>query len=211
MGTPSSGPNQAVLSCDDSGLSMTGNIVGIFTFAAALYVAPSIRVELFRRSHQRYTDLIADVSSSLRKLMHTYSRIHHHLEATASDTARTEERMAIQSKINDIYHMPGNAGGLLQKLITPVLSTEYGTWSTWINDLLGRVRFVLREHELQDIREKARRAVETLNEVAADVLVKYISTPRPLMTSTINDRIQRTRRECDKVLAIATKAYRSAQ
>jgi hypothetical protein len=158
MSTPACVSCQESLSCDDSPLSVTGNIIGILTFAGA--IAISIQV---------YFNAMKNADRQIFEMMYTFR-------------SRLEEVKLLRDKLEkkSMHTLNGAQGERLNSEMdrVAVLFAEADHRFSQLNDrrynrtgrLLNRAKFVVKENLIKDGLEKIEKAMEVLKQVANDVL-----------------------------------------
>jgi len=168
MSTPTTTP-PVVLSCEDSPLSTTGNVLGILTFAAAIYVSVLVYVNSMRSASKRYSDMLERLELRYREAEHLRYKLEARQHTSASDDRPNPiNHVRIQIALNCTVKPLGEAMRALQKFRGRDLRRR-GTM-----DFQGRVRFVMQEDAVQDLLGKVEKAVGDLRDVADDILEQYV-------------------------------------
>ncbi|KAI0384270.1 hypothetical protein F5Y04DRAFT_249405 [Hypomontagnella monticulosa] len=154
MSAPNCVSCEGVLSCEDSPLSVTGNIVGILTFVSAILISAQVYFNSMRNADRNIRDLMATFES------------------------RYDELVRLERKLRS-SHIDGSSSGKFHHTLDGVCATIYEAkallgqlcdeWSSRRRRMLTRAKFVLREDIIREGMEKTETGIEILRGLADDV------------------------------------------
>ncbi|PVH76333.1 hypothetical protein DL98DRAFT_657554 [Cadophora sp. DSE1049] len=150
MSTPNCVSCQERLSCDDSLLSVTGNIIGILTFAGALFISIQVYAHSMRNAEWTLREMRATLESRYEEVEHLMRKLEaqdrHHIE----ENLRRRLVIALDQARGPLHAI----GTLLQELD----SRNYdGGKKLWL-----RAKFIQREEMIKDGLAKTESAIGTL-------------------------------------------------
>ncbi|KAF8847882.1 hypothetical protein BDZ45DRAFT_754427 [Acephala macrosclerotiorum] len=154
---------QDVLSCGDSPLSITGNVIGILTFVGAILISTQVYLNSIRNADRNIFEMTNKLQSRMDEAMHLRRRLLG-LEDKLGGNAGLAARLYVA--IDRVQDPLGQADALLGRL-------NIGRYDKI--KLLTRTKFVFREELIKQGLEKTEKAMETLREVANDVFSQVAS------------------------------------
>jgi hypothetical protein len=157
MASPTCVSCQEVLSCNDSPLSVTGNIIGILTFAGAILISIQVYVNAMRNAERN----MFEMTDTFRSRLGEADRFVRKLQEQ-SDSGNREQNYLIHQAQDQVRFELQRAEDLLHQLDPSRYDGRNRMWA--------RARFVLREDMLKEGLEKTEKAVTSLKEVANEVL-----------------------------------------
>ena len=147
---------QDVLSCEDSPLSVTGNIIGILTFAGALMISIQVYVNAMMNADRNMFEItntfrsrVDEVESLKHKLQENSGRIDGHLI------------QRVEIALDRVRDLLSQAYALLERVDNRSYGGKRRLWF--------RAKFVLRADLVKEGLEKTAMAMDSLREVASDV------------------------------------------
>ena len=157
MSTPACTACQDVLSCGDSPLSITGNVIGILTFAAALLISIQVYVNSMRNADRNILELTETFRSRVDEVRYLDDKLQRRRTGLNDELAQRVSYAMQQAEVPF-----GEAGALLRRLDG---SRYDGSRRLW-----ARAQFVLREDLLKQGLQKTENAMGTLREIANEAL-----------------------------------------
>lgn len=151
---------EARLSCDDSPLSITGNIIGILTFAGAIAISIQVYFNAMRNADQHMEEMMYTFESRVREVDLLRRKLEEKSEHIGGDQG---ERLG--REMNRTRELFIQAFGLLTQLRD---DNRYNSRRHW---LLARAKFVVKENLIKEGLEKIDKAMEMLKGIANDVLL----------------------------------------
>ncbi|KAN0099846.1 hypothetical protein V8E51_013621 [Hyaloscypha variabilis] len=155
---------QEILSCGDSPLSVTGNVIGILTFAGALIISIQVYINSIRNADRR----MCDMTDTLRSRVHEVQHLNDKLQGQSS-CIDEDLRGRLGWAIHRVNVPLREAEDVLHRL---ACDRDYRK-----RQLLIRARFVFAEDIVREGLEKTEKAMETLKDVADDVFSEVVLEP----------------------------------
>jgi hypothetical protein len=156
MTTPSCVSCQERLSCGDSPLSITGNVIGILTFASAILIS----IQVYYNSMRNADGNIFEMTNTLQSRVEEAQILFRKLQQV--DSINENQRQRLEVAFRQVKDSLVRASDLLERLRT---DTYDGKRRLWI-----RAQFVARKNLIKEGIEKTAKAMKTLREVSNDLL-----------------------------------------
>jgi hypothetical protein len=169
MSTPTT-TSPIVLSCKDSPLSTTSNVLGILTFAAAACVSVLLYVDSIRSANKRFKDMVEGLELRYREADHVRGKLEAGQRIVRYGRPSQVDHQRIEMALGRTMEPLREAMNVLEQL------RGHGLRRRGTMDFQGRVRFVMKEDAVQDLLSRVEKAVEVLREVANDVLEQYVNS-----------------------------------
>lgn len=154
-------PCEQALSCDDSPLSITGNVVGILTFAVALVLGAQAYFNSLRSARM-------DIYETVREMRGWRERLQY-LDRTLSDRTQvhqdTEDVQSLMKRARDSAMKCVDFHNQLEMTLRDVGEKRDKFW---------RSRYLVRESQIRELRYKAEKAIQDFDKAANDVFARYV-------------------------------------
>jgi len=145
------------LSCDDSPLSITGNVVGILTFAVALILGAQAYFNSLRNASM-------DIYEMDRELGGWYDRMEYLEQALRQRMHGADNNGEMRGLIERASETHDHAASTIQELreLSYVLDPRHARW--W------RLKYLMREGRLREMRYKTEKALQDFDKTATDAI-----------------------------------------
>lgn len=160
MSSPTCISCQNPLSCNDSGLSVTGNIFGILTFATTLLMTIGIYNNLFKNARSRSQDLAMNLAS----LAAEFNNLHRRFEGVESEIDNELFRR-LEFAMNQVNEPLNYANVLFSKFDMDCGYTKRSRY-------FAGVKYIMAEDRIMEAMNKVEKKMNTLREVKSDVLAQ---------------------------------------
>ena len=157
MDTSASTACQHVLSCSDSPLSITGNVIGILTFAGALMISIQIYMNSMRNADRNIFEMTETFRSRVDEVQYLYGKVQRRGSCLDGELAQRVGYAMSRAEVP-----LKDAVALLHQLQAHRYDRRGRLWA--------RVKFVLTEDIIKQGLEKTESAMATLREVANEAL-----------------------------------------
>jgi hypothetical protein len=132
---------QDFLSCNDSPLSVTGNVIGILTFASAILIGMQVYVNAMRNAERN----MFEMTDTFRTRLDEAQRLAHKLQEQ-NDLNNREQDGLVYGALRRVSDELGRAGNLLDRLEPSRYDGRKRLWA--------RAQFILREDMIKEGLEK---------------------------------------------------------
>ncbi|PVH68876.1 hypothetical protein DL98DRAFT_599142 [Cadophora sp. DSE1049] len=155
---------QDVISCSDSPLSVTGNVIGILTFVGAFLVTVQVYFNSMRNAERNIHEMTETLHSRIGEVRHLEKKVKG--SRAEIDDAHRER---IESALNQVHEPMESVYRLLERIDEGRYDGKRRLWL--------RAQFILREDLIKEGLEKSEKAMGLLREAANDVLTSVESEP----------------------------------
>lgn len=160
MNTPTCVPCQDRLSCGDSPLSITSNIVGLLTFVAAIFISVQFHINSIRSADQLYIGWLSSLEQLGRECQSIRTKIEQHKRRITITDSNVDEWENLNAAIEEAVHSFQQAANILDKLIKRRLDSP----------IWGRIMLIRKDGVIKEHIEKAEQAVAKLRTALEDIV-----------------------------------------